>query len=162
MSELPEGVAPSADANPVVQILGQYVKDLSFENPNAPASLQNLANGGQPKTDFNINLNARKLGDEVFEVELKLSIEQTQNDNALFVIELLYGGLFGLRNIPDEALEPFLLVEGPRILFPFAQRIIADVTRDGGYPQMLLPPIDFASLYMQRQTNLPDGVAGNA
>ncbi len=137
-----------ADTQPQVSILTQYVKDLSFENPNAPQSLQMET---APRIEINVNVNARRVSEDMFEVELKIEAKAFNGDAVAFVVELLYGGLFGLRNVPAEALEPFLVVEAPRILFPFARRIVADATRDGGYPPLLLEPIDFASLYMQQQ-----------
>lgn len=135
---------------PQAGILSQYIKDLSFENPNAPQSFQNLS-GGKPQIDVNVNVNGRKLNDETYEVELKLQASaKDQNGNNAFVVELLYAGLFGLRNVPDEVVQPFMLVQAPTILFPFARRIIADATRDGGYPPLLLDPIDFAGLYQNQ------------
>ena len=152
MAETDEGVtAPEpngADTSPQVGILAQYVKDLSFENPNAPGSLQNAT---QPQIEIGINVNARKVGDEVYEVELKINAEAKTDAGSAFVIELIYAGLFGLRNVPEEALEPFLVVEAPRLIFPFARRIISDLTRDGGFPPLMLEPIDFAQLYLAQQ-----------
>jgi len=149
-----------ADLQPQVSILTQYVKDLSFENPNAPQSLQMET---APRIEINVNVNARRVSEDMFEVELKIEAKAFNGDAAAFVVELLYGGLFGLRNVPAEALEPFLVVEAPRILFPFARRIVADATRDGGYPPLLLEPIDFASLYMQQQAgNAGQPSVGNA
>ncbi len=133
---------------PQVSILTQYVKDLSFENPNAPASLQTTE---QPRIDVNVAVNAKRAGDAMFEVELKITAKAMAGDAVAFVIDLLYAGLFGLTNVPEEALEPFLIIEAPRILFPFARRIVADSVRDGGFPPLMLDPIDFASLYMAQQ-----------
>ena len=142
---------------PQVTILVQYVKDLSFENPNAPMSLQA---GGQPKIEVNVSVNAKRASDGVYEAELKITAKATGEDGSnAFLVELLYAGLFGLTNVPEEALEPFLIIEAPRILFPFARRIIADATRDGGFPPLMLDPIDFASLYMAQQQG---GQVGNA
>jgi len=141
---------------PQVSILTQYVKDLSFENPNAPASLQW---NEQPRIEVNVAVNAKQGGDNVYEVELKISAKAMAGDNVAFVIGLLYGALFGLANVPDEALEPFLIIEAPRIIFPFARRIVADSVRDGGFPPLMLDPIDFASLYMAQQQGAS---AGNA
>jgi len=135
---------------PQVSILTQYIKDLSFENPNAPGSLQSET---APRIDINVNVNAKRGGDNVYEVELKINAKAMTGDQVSFVIDLLYAGLFGLSNVPDEALEPFLLIEAPRIIFPFARRIIADSVRDGGFPPLMLDPIDFASLYMAQQGN---------
>jgi preprotein translocase subunit SecB len=144
---------------PQVTILVQYAKDLSFENPNAPMSLQ--ANG-QPKIEVNVAVNAKRAGDGVFEAELKITAKATtEAGDTAFVVELVYAGLFGLSNVPEEALEPFLIIEAPRILFPFARRIIADATRDGGFPPLMLDPIDFASLYMAQQAQGGNQV-GNA
>ncbi|KAB7647809.1 protein-export chaperone SecB [Polymorphobacter fuscus] len=133
---------------PQVTILVQYAKDLSFENPNAPTSLQAT---GQPQIEVNVAVNAKRAGEGVFESELKITAKATNDGDTAFVVELLYAGLFGLTNVPEEALEPFLVIEAPRILFPFARRIIADATRDGGFPPLMLDPIDFASLYMAQQ-----------
>ena len=137
----------------------QYVKDLSFENPNAPMSLQA---GGQPKIEVNVAVNAKRAGDAVYEAELKITAKATaeSGDNS-FLVELVYAGLFALTNVPDEALEPFLIIEAPRMLFPFARRIIADATRDGGFPPLMLDPIDFGSLYMAQQAN-GGNLVGNA
>lgn len=146
-------------AMPQVTILVQYAKDLSFENPNAPMSLQAA---GQPKIEVNVAVNAKRAGDGVFEAELKITAKATgEDDTTSFVVELVYAGLFSLSNVPEEALEPFLIIEAPRILFPFARRIIADATRDGGFPPLMLDPIDFGSLYMAQQAN-GGNLVGNA
>ena len=153
--------AAAAAGMPQVSILTQYTKDLSFENPNAPQSLQMEV---QPRIEINVNVNAKRAGDDLYEVELKIEAKAMAGETTAFVVDLLYGGLFGLRNLPEEALEPFLVVEAPRILFPFARRIVADATRDGGFPPLLLEPIDFGSLYMAQQQQIGAGapVLGNA
>ena len=153
--ETPEtSVGNGADDQPQVGIIAQYMKDLSFENPNAPRSFQSTS---QPQIEVNVNVQAKRQGEDLFEVDLKIDVTAKADGQTGFIVDLLYSGLFGLRNIPDEALEPFLVVEAPRILFPFARRIIADATRDGGFPPLLLEPIDFATLYMaQRQGQLGD------
>jgi preprotein translocase subunit SecB len=143
---------------PQVAILTQYVKDLSFENPNAPASLQSQE---QPRIDVNVAVNAKRVADNVFECELKINAKAVAGENTAFVIDVLYAGLFGLQNVPEEALQPFLLIEAPRIIFPFARRIVADSVRDGGFPPLMLDPIDFASLYMAQQ-QAQGGQVGNA
>ncbi|MCH8684022.1 protein-export chaperone SecB [Pedomonas mirosovicensis] len=168
MSEQPEDtteVAAGEDTTPQVGILAQYVKDLSFENPNAPQSLQNA--GAQPRIEVNVNVGVRRVADEAYEVDLRIEAIARHEAQKAFQVELMYSGLFALKNVPEEALEPFLLVEAPRMLFPFARRIIADCTRDGGFPPLLLDPIDFAALFVQqRQANggadLSGEVAGNA
>lgn len=137
-------------ADPQVSVLAQYTKDLSFENPNAPAALQRLQQV-QPKIEVNVNVGARKLGDDVYEVELKILINAKQEADTAFVVDLLYAGLFGIRNLPEDQLEPFLVVSAPTLLFPFARRIVADMTRDGGYPPLMLEPVDFGGLYLQQR-----------
>jgi preprotein translocase subunit SecB len=134
------------DSLPQVGVLAQYVKDLSFENPNAPAVYQWQ---GQPQMDVQFNIGTQNVGQDVHEVVLKVEIEAKGNEGVAFRIELLYAGLFALRNIPTDQLQPFLLAEAPRLLFPFARRVIADASIDGGFPPLLLDPIDFAGLYMQ-------------
>lgn len=168
MTDRPEEVAADEDAAPQVSILAQYVKDLSFENPNAPQSLQN-ANGDAPRIEVNVNVGVRRVAEEAYEVDLRVEATARQEALKSFQVELLYSGVFGLKNVPEEALEPFLLVEAPRMLFPFARRIVADATRDGGFPPLLLDPIDFAALYMQQRAqgngatpDLSGDVAGNA
>jgi preprotein translocase subunit SecB len=145
------GPAPEGAAGPQAGVIAQYVRDLSFENPNAPASLQTMA-GAKPAIDVNVNVGARKVNDEVFEVELKISAKATNkdeagNDQVAFVVELAYGALFGIRNVPEEQLRPFLLISAPNLMFPFARRIVADASRDGGFPPLLLEPINFEALY---------------
>ena len=136
------------DGLPQVGVISQYVKDLSFENPNAPAVYQWQ---GAPKIDVEFNIGAQKLGDDLHEVALKIDISaKSGEDQTAFQVELLYAGLFGLRNIAEDQLQPFLLAEAPRLLFPFARQIVSQTVQDGGFPPLLLDPIDFASLYMQR------------
>ena len=140
-------VANGEDSLAQIGIISQYVKDLSFENPNSPAVFQWQ---GQPKIDVQFNIGSQAMSDEVFEVALKIDITATADAGTAFKVDLLYAGLFGLRNFPEEQLQPFLLAEAPRLLFPFARRIIADMVQDGGFPPLMLDPIDFGSLYMQR------------
>ena len=135
------------DNLPQVGVVAQYVKDLSFENPNAPAVYQWQS---QPQMDVQFNIGASQVGQDVHEVALKIDITAKATEGTAFKIELVYAGLFALRNIPTEQMQPFMLAEAPRILFPFARRIIADATLDAGFPPLLLDPIDFAGLYMQR------------
>ncbi len=142
-----EPAVGAADNLPQVGVIAQYVKDLSFENPNAPAVYQWQ---GQPQMDVQFNIGSQNVGQDVHEVVLKVEISAKANEGTAFQMELLYGGLFALRNVPEEQLQPFLLAEAPRILFPFARRIIAEATIDAGFPPLLLDPIDFGGLYMQR------------
>ena len=125
-----------------VQIIGQYVKDLSFENPGAPLTLT-----ARPQIDLGVDLQARQLDPERYEVELKLRVSAKVEEKTAFMLELVYAGLFLIVSAPQELLQPILLIEGPHILFPFARRIVADVIRDGGMPPLMIEPIDFAALY---------------
>ena len=130
---------------PQVSILAQYVKDLSVENPSAPEVFSWQV---QPNLDVQFNLNVQGAGEGVHEVTLKFDISARSDNGVHFVLDLSYAGLFGIRNVPEEALPPFLLIEAPRLLFPFARQVIADATANGGFPPLLLDPIDFASAYM--------------
>lgn len=153
-----EPAANGADTAPVAGVLSQYVKDFSFENPNAPQIYQNQA---APAIDVQFNINSAQVGDEVFEVVLKIEIKAQAEGQTAFLVDLAYAGLFALRNVPQEQLEPFLLGEAPRILFPFARRVVADAVRDGGFPPLMLEPIDFGGIYMQQRVQAEQGgVAG--
>lgn len=132
-----------------ISILGQYIKDLSFENPTPAQTIQKLSTE-QPSMNINVNLNAQQVGEDIFEVDLKVTATALSGEETAFVAELLYSGLFGIKNLPEDQLQPFLMVEAPRQIFPFARRILSDVTRDGGFPPLMLEPIDFASLYHQQ------------
>lgn len=134
---------------PQVRINTQYVKDLSFENPNAPRVI------AQPPQDtrlqINVDLDVIRLDETVFEVVLKLDIQAKSGETSVFVIDLAYAGVFTLQNIPAEQVEPVCLIECPRLIFPFARRVVADLTRDGGFMPLLLDPIDFMRLYQQHR-----------
>jgi preprotein translocase subunit SecB len=138
----------AASPAPQMKILGQYLKDLSFENPNAPQSLNTQAN--QPEISISVNVNARTISPTDFEVELHLDAKASHNDKVVFAAELLYAGVFRLENSPQEALHPVVLIECPRMLFPFARQVLADATRNGGFPPLMLDPIDFAAMYQKR------------
>jgi len=143
------------------RILGQYLKDLSFENPNAPASLNPEGEG--PNIDISVNVNANVLGENTYEVELALQAKATTGDQTVFAVELLYAGVFQIENFPEDNLQPLILIECPRMLFPFARQILASASRDGGYPPLLLDPIDFAGLYQQKMAEGPeDETSGTA
>jgi preprotein translocase subunit SecB len=142
-----EQQANGGDTQPQAGVISQYVKDLSFENPNSPAVYQWE---DQPRIDVQFNIATQKLGDEIFEVTLQIDVTATSGEQTAFKCELLYAGLFAVRNVPEEQLHPFLLAEAPRILFPFARRVIADAVRDAGFAPLLLDPIDFTALYMQQ------------
>lgn len=136
-----------ADTQPVAGIISQYVKDLSVENPNAPACFQWRS---QPNIDVQFNIAAEQVSDEVHEVELKIRLTAKAEEGDLYLVELAYAGLIGIRNLPDEHAHAFLYAEAPRILFPFARRVIADATRDLGFQPMMIDPIDFNGLYLQQ------------
>ena len=136
---------------PKMQILGQFIRDLSFEN----AAVQNgVATQGQPEIQVQVALDARKrAADNQYDVILKLKIDSRTRDpepRSIFLLELEYGGVFQIENVAEAQLHPFLMIECPRMLFPFVRRIISDVTRDGGYPPLNLDQIDFVTLYRQQ------------
>jgi preprotein translocase subunit SecB len=137
------------ETNPSVAISGQYVKDLSFENPNAPMSL--AVQKEAPKIEVSLNIEAKGLKEDTYEVSLHATAKATSEENVLFVVELSYAGLFTLTNVTAEQKELALLIHCPTILFPFARRVLADATRDGGFQPLMLEPIDFAALYQQRK-----------
>jgi len=130
---------------PQVSVLAQYIKDLSVENPSAPQVFQWQV---QPSVDVQFNINVEKLGDDVHEIVLKMEVSARSENGVHFVVDLSYGGLFGLRNIPEEALPPFLLIEAPRLIFPFARQIVSEAVANTGFPPLLLDPIDFAGAYL--------------
>jgi len=136
---------------------------LSFENPNAPAIYQNET---PPEINVQFDIGANQVGEEVHEVVLKIEVRATSNGQTAFITELSYAGLFGLRNIPAEHVQPFLLGEGPRLLFPFARRVVSDAIRDGGFPPLVLEPIDFNALFLQQAQQqgiqFGDGQVGHA
>ncbi len=132
-----------------VRVLSQYVKDLSFENPSI--GKQMLAQGENPNLTVEVNVNAQRLGDSVYESAITLKAQCTAKAGVLYDFEIVYGGLFDLQNMPEQVLEQFLLVNCPALIFPFLRRMAADVTREGGFPPLLLDPIDFATLYLQRR-----------
>ena len=139
----------STDPMPSVAISGQYIKDLSFENPNAPISLTPQKEA--PKIEITLNIEAKGFKDDVYEVTLQATAKATSENNVLFIAELSYAGLFTLSNVSEDQKELVLLIHCPTILFPFARRVLSDVTRDGGFQPLMLEPIDFAALYQQRK-----------
>ena len=144
-------------AQPSLRILGQYLKDLSFENPNAPQTL--APQQTQPDINISVNVNARNLAPTDFEVEIHLDAKATLQDKVVFAAELVYAGTFRLENFPAQMMHPAVLIECPRILFPFARQILAEATRNGGFPPLMLDPIDFAAMYQKRLQQQPAGKA---
>jgi len=130
---------------PQVAAIAQYIKDLSVESPSSPQAFQWQVT---PQLEVQFNIAVDKVADEVHEVVLKFEVSARSDQGVHFLIDLSYAGLYGLRNFPEEALTPFLLIEAPRLLFPFARQIIADCSQNTGFPPLLLEPIDFASAYM--------------
>ncbi|MBL0318818.1 MAG: protein-export chaperone SecB [Alphaproteobacteria bacterium] len=127
----------------------QYVKDLSFENPNSPISLR--PSNEQPRIEVTVNINAQRLQGETFEVALQALVSAKFQEKTAFLVDLTYAGVFTLEQIPDEEREAILLVYCPTLLFPFVRRIISDTTRDGGFPPLMVDPIDFSNLYQSRK-----------
>lgn len=135
-----------------VKVVAQYIKDLSFENPNIEKLVKDP--GDQPNLQLSINVGAKSVGPSLFESSIDFNAHATNKHGEIYQLELVYAGLFKIENIPDQALEPFLLINCPSILFPFVRRIAADMTREGGFPPLLLDPFDFASLYLRRQQEM--------
>ena len=140
------------EVRPQLGIQTQYVKDLSFENPSSPNRPPEAERS--PQITVNVQVEARRLNEQTFEVTLQITADSRHEEKPVFLVELSYAGVFNFIGIPENAMEPALLVECPRLLFPFARRIVADVTRDGGFPPLLLAPIDFLALYRSRQADL--------
>jgi preprotein translocase subunit SecB len=152
-----------AQAQPQLNVLGQYIKDLSFENPNAPRSLTPAQT--QPAIQIQINVGVQQLAETDYEVSLKLEGKAESAGSVLFAFDLTFAGAFRLQNIPKESLQPVVMIECPRLLFPFAREIVATAVRNGGFPPLLLDPVDFVALYQQRmaqaqQAGQPTPAAG--
>jgi preprotein translocase subunit SecB len=144
------------DTAPQVGVISQYVKDLSFENPNSPAVYQWQS---QPKIEVDFNIGSNKLSDEIYEVVLRIEVRATADGQTAFAVDLMYAGLIGMRNVEEADTQAFLLAEAPRILFPFARHIVAQTVQEGGFPPLMLDPIDFHALYVARaaQEGLGEG-----
>jgi preprotein translocase subunit SecB len=158
----PEGNGEGAGEMPQATTIAQYIKDFSAESPSSPQVFQWP---NQPSLDVQFGINGNKVADDVHEIILKIELTAKSDGGTHFIIDLSYAGLFGFRNIPEESLPPFLLVEAPRLLFPFARQIIAETVQNLGFPPVLLDPIDFASAYVaqvegQQQVEGQPGGAG--
>ncbi|MDX2074260.1 MAG: protein-export chaperone SecB [Alphaproteobacteria bacterium] len=149
--EQPQNTAPS------LQVRAQYIKDLSFENPHSPQSLFSAT--ARPNIDVGVDLKGQKLQDDVYEVVVMISARASMDGNSVFLVELSYGGVFQIANIPEEHVERVLMVDAPFIMFPYLRRVISDVTRDGGFPPLMLDPIDFHQLYIanKQRAATPEG-----
>jgi preprotein translocase subunit SecB len=141
------GSPPGAGAPPQLNVLAQYTKDLSFENPNAPASLAPQASA--PQINIQINVGANNVAQNEYEVTLSVEGKAENDGKMIFSFELAYAGVFRILNVPQENLHPLIMIECPRLLFPFAREIIATAVRDGGFPPLMLDPVDFVGLYQQ-------------
>jgi preprotein translocase subunit SecB len=162
ITNLDLGGSNGEDTSPAAGIISQYVKDLSVENPAAPDSFQWQ---DAPELDIQFNIGARPLNDEVHEVELKIVVTAKGQSGTAYVVDLAYCGLLGMRNLEEAQKHAFLYAEAPRILFPFARRIVADAVRDAGFAPLMLEPIDFNGLYLQQlqqQQNGEGAPVGNA
>jgi preprotein translocase subunit SecB len=139
------GAAQGDGQPPSIQIAAQYIKDLSFENPSMGINVR------QPQIEFSVDMQARRMQENgPYEVVMKLRVSANQDDKTIFLLEMAYGGIFILERVPEEAVQPILLIECPRMMFPFVRRIIADLVSDGGLPPLMIEPIDFAQLYRNR------------
>ena len=135
----------AANAAPQAATIAQYIKDLSAESPSSPQVFQWQT---QPALDVQFGINGNQVADDVHEMTLKITVTAKSDSGTHFIVDLTYAGLFAFRNFPEEALPPFMLIEAPRLLFPFARQIVADSVQNLGFPPVLLDPIDFAAAYM--------------
>jgi preprotein translocase subunit SecB len=135
---------------PMIRVLAQYIKDLSFENPGLFAG-QNAGAAPEIELGIDVRVEPGPAQEKIFAVELKLSARAKRQETVVFIVELVYAGVVQLQDASPQDAEPMLLIECPRLLFPFARRIIADITREGGHPPLMIDPIDFVGLYRQQQ-----------
>lgn len=156
-----DDTAPDGPASqPVqVQVLSQFIKDLSFENPNSGRPLH--APGDNPNLKLDINVSAHRVEPDVYESAIEFNAQASSKAGVIYELELIYAGHFRIKNIPEHALEPFLLINCPTLMFPFVRRLVADLTREGGFPPLLLDPLDFGGLYLHRQKQEMAGKAPN-
>lgn len=154
----PQTASPPAAEGVSLAVNLQYIKDLSFENPRAPQVFS--GQGGQPQVQVGVDVGARQIGDKTYEVTLTVNAEAKVANERAFVVELVYAGLFTVTGLAQEQLAPVLLIECPRLLFPFAREIVAGATRDGGFPPLLINPIDFVTLYRRQAQQQQSGVQG--
>jgi preprotein translocase subunit SecB len=164
MSEKSDGNGGAAGAGEGEQVkfsvLAQFIKDLSFESPNTPETLKGP--GEDPNLQVEVNVGAEKIDDNIYEVVINFDADATNRAGAIYKLEMVYGGLFRLENMPDHIRHPVLFVNCPTLLFPFMRRIVGDLTSEGGFPPLMLDPIDFGALYQQnmeqaREANGRDG-----
>ncbi len=161
---LQNGVTPTTTEGPAnqqaqVRVVGQFIKDLSFENPSM--GRVQIEQNEQPTIRIEVNVNAQNVGPNVFESVIDLKAHCSAKAGVLYELEIEYGALLHLEHVPEQSLEPFLLINCPALTFPFVRRLVADITREGGFPPLLLDPIDFANLYMQRRQQAEQAAAPN-
>ena len=150
MADDTQGGAATQNANlPSMNLVGQYIRDLSFENPGAPGSI--MAGGANPAFNVSISVGVKKQADDIYAVELTLNAKANREETVLFNVELVYGGVFRLKNVPENQLSQLLMIECPRLIFPFARQVLASVTQQGGFPPLMMEPVDFNALYRQNQ-----------
>jgi len=155
-----EGAPQQSGNPPSMNMVGQYIRDLSFENPGAPGTL--LGGPSNPAFNVSISVGVKKQNEEVYAVELTLNAKANREETLLFNVELVYGGLFRLRNIPEAQLSGLLMIECPRLIFPFARQVLASVTQQGGFPPLMMEPVDFAAIYRQNLAKLAAQQQANA
>jgi preprotein translocase subunit SecB len=148
--------SPAAD-KPAIFLRAQYIKDLSFESPRAPASLFSLREA--PQMDVSINLGAQRLDEKVFELSIHVSARAVSEKTTVFLCDVVYAGVIEVQAIPDAALESTIFIQGAQLIYPFARRVVADLTRDGGFPPLQLDPMDFTALYQQQRVQTPQPAA---
>lgn len=152
MADGENATAGASGTQATFRVLAQYLKDLSFENPGIAQAMQAPQERAEIKVDVNVQV--AKLADTVFESVLEITTSAQTTKGILYQVEVSYGGVFRLEGFPEQAVKPALFINGPTLLYPFVRRIVADVTRDGGYPPLMLDPVDFSALYAQNRTKL--------
>jgi preprotein translocase subunit SecB len=148
----PAAPAAATQTAPSFTLVGQYIRDLSFENPGAPTSM--LQGGAGGPANLNISVGVKKQADEIYAVEITLNAKAERDKVVLFNVELVYGGVFRVRNVAEQQLPLLLMVEGPRLIFPFARQVLANITQQGGFAPLMVEPVDFLRLYQQNAANL--------
>lgn len=142
----------AAQATPSFTLVGQYIRDLSFENPGAPTSM--LQGGAGGPAGLNISVGVKKQADEIYAVEITMTAKAERDKTVLFNVELVYGGVFRVKAVPEAQLPLLLMVEGPRLIFPFARQVLANITQQGGFAPLMIEPVDFMRLYQQNLASL--------
>jgi len=144
--------APQPGTAPSMNLVGQYIRDLSFENPGAPGTL--LGGSANPAFNVSISVGVKKQNEEIYAIELTLNAKANRDETVLFNVELVYGGIFRIKNVPENQLSPLLMIECPRLIFPFARQVLASVTQQGGFPPLMMEPVDFSAIYRQNLAKL--------